>query len=361
MIARTAFGRHTSGRAVDVITLENSAGTRIAFLTYGGVIHSLELTDRVGKRDDVTLGFDRLEEYYGSPFYFGAIVGRNANRIARGRLLVDGHAYALTINNAPNHLHGGTLGLHQALWQADTFERVGECGAILTAASAAGDDGYPGTVSVRVRYTLSDSNEFHIAYEATTDAPTPVNLTQHAYFNLSGVPGNDVREHVLGIDADAFTPVDDTLMPTGEFQTVQGTPFDFREPHAIGRDLERDDAQLALGHGYDHNWVLNRSRDSATSGKRHPSLRRAASLMHPPTGRSLEVLTTEAGLQVYAGGTFTPGLTGKGGVRYPRFGGIALETQAYPDAPNQPSFPSTILRPGERHESTTVWRFGVAP
>lgn len=360
MITRAAFGRHASGRTVDAITLENNAGTRIAFLTYGGVIHSLELTDRAGRRDDVTLGFDRLEEYYGSPFYFGAIVGRNANRIARGRLLVDGHAYALTINDAPNHLHGGELGLHQALWQADTFVRVGECGAILMAASAAGDDGYPGTVSVRVTYTLSDANEFRIAYEATTDAPTPVNLTQHAYFNLSGVPGDDVRGHVLGIDANAFTPVDDTLIPTGEFQPVQGTPFDFREPHAIGRDLERDDAQLALGQGYDHNWVLNGSREYAAAVPRDPHLRRAASLTHPPSGRSLEVLTTEAGLQVYSGGTFTPGLTGKRGVHYPRFGGIALETQAFPDAPNQPSFPSTVLRPGELYESTTVWRFSVS-
>ena len=361
MIARAAFGRHTSGRAVDAITLENSRGVRVRFLTYGGVLHSLELPDRAGTRDDVTLGFDRLEEYYGSPFYFGAIIGRNANRIARGRLLVDGRAYSLTINNPPNHLHGGALGLHQALWEADTFERGGERGAVLTATSAAGDDGYPGTVSVRVTYTLSDANEFRIAYEATTDAPTPVNLTQHAYFNLSGAAGSDVRDHLLCIEADAFTPVDDSLIPTGEFRPVDGTPFDFRAPHAIGRDLGSNDAQLALGQGYDHNWVLNGGNPGSSSRDRDAHLRRAATLMHPPTGRSLQLLTTEPGLQVYAGGTFTTGLAGKRGVVYPRYGGIALETQAFPDAPNQPSFPSTILRPGERYESTTVWRFGVMP
>ena len=361
MISRNTFGRHASGRVVDAITLENTVGVRLTFLSYGGVIQSLELPDRTGQLDDVTLGFDTLEEYNGSPFYFGAIVGRNANRIARGRLPIDEHSYALTINNPPNHLHGGELGLHQKLWEVDTFQRGGECGAVLMATSAAGDDGYPGRVSVRVTYALFDANEFHIAYDATTDAPTPVNLTQHAYFNLSGVPGDDVRAHVLHIDADAFTPVDETLIPTGEFHPVDGTPFDFRMPHAIGRDLERDDAQLSRGRGYDHNWVLNRPDTSVSSAERGADLLHAATLVHPPTGRSLELLTTEPGLQVYTGGTFTRGLTGKRDVRYPRYGGVALETQAFPDAPNQPSFPSTILRPGERYESTTAWRFGLMP
>ncbi len=358
MIRRAQFGEHPSGRDVDAIVCTNANGLTVEFLTYGGVIRALHTPDRDGRMADVVLGFDTMAEYLANPFYFGALVGRNANRIARGRLPIGGHEFALTINDTPNHLHGGKLGLHQALWEADTFDGAGASGAVLTCTSAAGDDGYPGTVSVRVTYTLADDDTFRIVYEASTDAPTPVNLTQHSYFNLASVPGGDVLGHELTINAAAFTPVDDTLIPLGAHQSVDGTPFDFRIAHAIGRDVTAaaitQDAQLRLGSGYDHNWVLD---GSGASGSVAP----AAVLRHAESGRALEIATSEVGLQVYAGGTFTADLVGKGGVRYPRFGGIALETQAFPDAPNQPGFPDTILEPGGAYRSETAWRFSIVP
>ncbi|MES2522069.1 MAG: aldose epimerase family protein [Gemmatimonadota bacterium] len=350
-VLKQGFGTHPSGADVDAYLLLNARGMHVRVLTYGGIVQSLEVPDRRGKLADVVLGFDTLEPYLANPFYFGALIGRNGNRIANGRLPIDGRVHQLTRNNGAHHLHGGGKGLHQQLWKAESFAGGRECGVVMSCTSQDGDDGYPGTVSVRVTYTLSSENRFVIASEATTDAPTVVNLTQHSYFNLSGVRGQPVLDHELMIDANQFTPVDDTLIPLGQHRGVDGTPFDFRDSRAVGSRIHEADEQLRIGSGYDHNWVLHeRTRDMQS-----PAVR----LVHEASGRSLELFTTEPGLQVYSGGTFTPDLTGKGGVEYPRFGGIALETQHFPDAPNQPAFPSTVLRPGEMYRSATVWQFGV--
>ena len=352
MIEREPFGVHPSEQPVYAITLVNSSGVRVRFLTYGGVIQSLVVPDAKGEPGDVVLGYDTLEEYLANPFYFGALIGRYGNRIAHGTFSLDGVRHTLSVNNGEHHLHGGASGLHQALWDAEPFERAGMQGAVLRCTSVAGSDGYPGNLEVRVRYLLTDDNRFTIGYLATTDAPTPVNLTHHTYFNLSARAGSTVLDHELQVNASRYTPVDAGLIPLGNQRDVEGTPFDFRSAHAISRDIESNNEQIRIGSGYDHNFVLD---------KRAPdSLEVAARLQDPASGRTLELSTTEPGLQVYAGGTFTPGMTGKGGVTYPRFGGIALETQHFPDAPNQPTFPSTILRPGEEYRSTTVWQFSAA-
>ncbi|HYW32249.1 MAG TPA: aldose epimerase family protein [Gemmatimonas sp.] len=346
------FGTHPTGADVHAYLLQNEHGMRVRVLGYGGIVQSLHVPDRDGAPADVVLGFDTLEEYLANPFYFGALIGRNGNRIAGGRFTIDAREYRLTQNDGAHHLHGGGKGLHQALWSVEPFENSDGHGVVLSWVSPAGDDGYPGTLNVRVTYTLSRNNRFAIAYEATTDAPTIVNLTQHSYFNLSGARGSSVLDHDLQIDASLYTPVNDTLIPLGVHATVAGTPFDFQRARTVGDRIHDADEQLRVGGGYDHNWVLNeRTTDMAS---------RAARLVHAPSGRSLELFTTEPGLQVYAGGTFTPGLSGKCGMEYPRFGGIALETQHFPDAPNQPGFPSTVLRPGETYTSRTAWQFGVA-
>jgi aldose 1-epimerase len=299
----------------------------------------------------VVLGFDTFEPYLRNPFYFGALIGRSGNRIAHGRFTLHGREYTLTTNDGAHHLHGGAKGFHQALWDVDTFERNGERGAVLSYLSPDGDDGYPGNLHARVTYTLADDDRFTIDYSATTDAPTPVNLTQHSYFNLTGRPGTTVLDQALTINASRYTPVDATLIPLGAHDAVEGTPFDFRLPTPVGRNIHERDKQLEIASGYDHNFVL----DGGAPG----ALNLAARVHDPESGRVLEIHTTEPGLQFYAGGTFTPDLVGKGGVVYPRFGGMALETQHFPDAPNQPSFPSTILRPGREYRSSTVWHFGT--
>jgi aldose 1-epimerase len=350
-VTREPFGVHPSAQPVHAIRLVNARGIAVQFLSYGGIIQSLQVPDTSGEHGDVVLGFDTLDEYLANPFYFGAIIGRYGNRIAHGKITLDGVEHSLTVNNGPHHLHGGATGLHQALWDVDTFERSGERGAVLQCRSDAGNDGYPGNLDVRVTYTLSDDDRFTIDYHATTDAPTLVNLTQHTYFNLSGRGDRDVLDHELEINASRYTPVDATLIPLGDHHEVAETPFDFRRAHALRRDIASDHEQIRIGSGYDHNFVLDKSAPAA--------LEPAARLHDPKSGRVLELSTTEPGLQMYAGGTFTPGLTGKGGVQYPRFGGVALETQHFPDSPNQPSFPSTVLRPGEEYRSTTVWQFGV--
>ena len=348
MIQREQFGEHPSGRSVDAITLVNASGLTVRFLSHGGIIQSVLAPDRAGVLGDVVLGFDRYEPYVRNPFYFGALIGRNGNRIANGRFTLDGRAYTLTANDGPHHLHGGAKGIHQALWGVDTFERGGACGAVLTYTSADGDDGYPGNLAARVTYTLGDDDRFTIEYGATIDAPTLVNLTQHSYFNLTGRPGTTILDHELAIDASHYTPVDHTLIPLGAHDAVEGTPFDFRVPKPVGEDMHASDKQIDIASGYDHNFVL----DGATG-----TMHRAAWMRDPASGRVLVLHTTEPGLQFYSGGTFTPGLVGKGGVAYPRSGGMALETQHFPDAPNHPSYPSTLLRPGEQYGSTTSWHF----
>jgi aldose 1-epimerase len=323
------------GRAVEVFTLANARGLEVRIITYGGIIVSLQAPDRHGRRDDVVLGYDTLDGYLTSSRYVGAIVGRYANRIAQGRFRLDGRTYQLARNNGPHHLHGGTRGFDKVLWEAGPFQNARGAGVLLTHTSPDGDEGYPGSLSIRVTYTLTDANELIADFAATTDRPTPVNLTQHSYFNLAGRGAGDVLRHELMIDADRFTPVDATLIPTGVLAPVAGTPFDFRQPTAIGARIDQPDAQLAIGKGYDHNFVLNRQGSAA-------ELRHAARVVEPVSGRTLEVLTTEPGLQLYTGDRRA----------------FCLETQHFPDSPNQPEFPSTILRPGGEYRSRTVFVFG---
>jgi len=349
-IDREAFGTLPSGQVIDVITLRNRGGVTVRAITYGGIIVSLATPDRTGRLDDIVLGFDTLDGYLGDSPYFGAIIGRCGNRIANGRFTLDGVEYHLARNNGPNHLHGGIRGFDKVVWNARTFEREGgdAAGAVLSYASADGEEGYPGRLDATVTYTLTERDELIVDYAATTDAPTIVNLTQHSYFNLGHV-GSDVLAHELTIDADAIVPVDTTLIPTGEIMAVAGTPFDFRVPTTIGARINAGHPQLKVAGGYDHTFVLG-------PATREP--RRAAFVSAPSSGRTMEVATTEPGVQLYTGNFLNGSIRGEGGVVYPHRGGFCLETQHFPDAPNQPRFPSIVLRPGEKYESQTVFRFG---
>jgi aldose 1-epimerase len=349
-VARADFGTTAEGEAVEVFTLTNPSGLRVQAISYGGIITSLETPDRQGALDDVVLGFDDLEPYLAGTPYFGAIIGRYGNRIAGGRFTLEGETYELATNDGPNHLHGGVRGFDKVVWRGEPFENDSTVGVAFTYTSPAGEEGYPGTLNARVTYTLTDRNELVVDYLATTDAPTPVNLTQHSYFNLAG--GGSILGHELMIDASAFTPVDSTLIPTGELRPVEGTPFDFRTPTAIGARIEQEHEQLANGLGYDHNFVLDRSGEG---------LAHAARVVEPTTGRTLDIHTTEPGIQFYSGNFLDGTITGKDGVVYEHRSGFCLETQHYPDSPNQPSFPSTVLRPGEEYRSRTIMTFGVAP
>jgi len=301
--------------------------------------------------DDVVLGYDTLEGYLQPPTpYFGAIVGRYANRIAQARFTLDGQTYSLAANNGPNHLHGGLKGFDKVLWQAEPFERPDEIGVVFTYTSRDGEEGYPGTLKVRLTYTVTARNELRVDYQATTDKATPVNLSQHTYFNLAGDGRRDVLGHVLTINANRFTPVDPTLIPTGELANVEGTPFDFRAPTAIGARINADDEQVKRGRGYDHNFVIN-----ATDG----ALVHAAHVYEPTTGRTLDIYTDQPGVQFYSGNFLDGTITGKGGRVYQHRYGFCLETQHFPDSPNHPDFPSTILRPGQEFRSTTLFAFSA--
>jgi len=342
------FGTTPDGEAVQLITLTNAKGVEMRVMTYGAIIVSLKVPDKSGALGDVMLGYDSLAGYVKSSPYFGAVVGRYGNRIAKGKFTLDGKTYTLAVNNGPNALHGGIKGFDKVVWSADTSHAAdGQC-IRLHYTSKNGEEGYPGTLRIMVTYTLTDSNEVQIAYEATTDKATPVNLTQHSYFNLAGT--GDILGHQLTINADSMTPVDSTLIPTGELMPVKGTPFDFTAPHAIGERINADHPQIKYGLGYDHNFVLNR---------RDTGLVVAAVLTEPTTGRTLEVRTTEPGMQFYSGNFLDGTLMGKGGTVYKHRTGMCLETQHYPDSPNHPSFPSTILKPGETYRSRTVWTFGT--
>jgi aldose 1-epimerase len=344
-VARAPFGRMPDGTPVERFTLTNANGVELQAITFGGIITSLRVPDRAGRPGDIVLGFDALEGYLQDHPFFGAIIGRYGNRIAKGRFTLGGRTYTLATNNGPNHLHGGVKGFDKVVWSA---EPVGQNAVAFTRTSADGEEGYPGTLKVRVTYTLTDRNELVVDYHATTDRATPVNLTQHSYFNLAGT--GDILGHQLTIHADRYTPVDSTLIPTGEIAPVDGTPFDFRKPTAIGARIDQPNEQLKNGQGYDHNWVLNRTGEG---------LQPAARLSDPKTGRTLEVSTTEPGLQFYAGNFLDGTLKGKGGQVYRRRSGLCLETQHFPDSPNHPNFPSTILQPGGEYSSRTVFRFGV--
>jgi len=354
------FGMTHRGEAVSLYTLKNAHGMEAKVLDYGGIILSLRVPDRNGRLDDVVLGFDSLGDYErGSP-YFGAIIGRYGNRIARGRFTLDGRTSTLATNNGPNHLHGGVRGFDKVVWTAAQFERGDSVGLVLNYTSPDGEEGYPGTLRATVTYTLTGKNELIFDYQATTDRPTPVNLTQHSYFNLAGDGKGDILGHLVTLNADRFTPVDSTLIPSGEIKSVAGTPFDFRTSAAIGARIDRNDEQLRYGRGYDHNFVLNKGGQGGQGGT-GGDMTLAARVYEPTSGRVMEISTTEPGLQFYSGNFLDGTLRGKQGVVYGHRSGFAMETQHFPDSPNKPAFPSTILRPGEEYRSRTIYRFGVQP
>jgi len=344
--ARAAVFGHVGKATVEIYTLSNAHGIEARIMTYGASIVSLKTPDRDGHLQNIVLGFDTLDPYLAGVPYYGATVGRYANRIAQARFTLDGATFNLVANDGPNSLHGGSRGFDKRVWKADAT--ASRNSLKLSYVSTAGEEGYPGQLTVHVTYRLLEDDSLSIEYEATTTAPTPVNLTNHAYFNLSGDPTRSILEHKLTINADKFTPVDATLIPTGELRAVAGTPFDFRSEAVIGSRIDADDAQLNVGHGYDHNWVLNAAHGNA--------LRFAALLADPVSGRALEVRTTQPGLQFYSGNFMNGKQAGQGSV-YGYRTGLCLETQHFPDSPNQPTFPSTVLRPGETYAQKTVLNF----
>ncbi len=333
---------------MDLYTLTNHQGMQVTITNYGATLVSLKVPDRFGKLTDVTLGFDSPEAYQQGSYFLGCIVGRFANRIAGGKFTLLGKTYALEQNEGDNHLHGGSDGFDKAVWLAEERNKDPDPALILKHSSRDGDGGYPGNLSVTVAYRLTDANELKIDYEAQTDRPTVINLTHHAYYNLAGAGAGDITGHRMTIFADHFTPVDQQLIPTGELRPVAGTPMDFRQPVEIGARIDADDEQLVLGHGYDHNWVLN---------KEDGVLDLAARVAEPQSGRILEVYTTEPGLQFYTGNFLDDRIAGKAGQIYGRRGGFCLETQHFPNSPNQPEFPSTVLHPGDTYRQTTIYRF----
>jgi galactose mutarotase-like enzyme len=353
MRTRTPFGQLPDGRAVEQFTLTNAHGIEARVITYGGIITSIRAPDRSGHLDDIVLGFDSLAGYLRDSPYFGAIVGRYANRIANGQFSLDGTTYHFTKNNGPNTLHGGVRGFDKVVWTGEPFQTDSGVGVTLRYTSKDGEEGFPGTLTARVTYTLTPRDELIVDYEATSDKATPVNLSQHTYWNLHGAGNGDILDHVLTLDAAAFTPVDSTLIPTGEFAPVAGTPFDFRAATRVGARIGQDNTQLRFGRGYDHNWVLDRAGGAG--------LVHAARVVEPTSGRTLDVSTTEPGVQFYAGNFLDGTIKGKSGRVYAHRSGLCLETQHFPDSPNHPNFPSTILRPGATYRSRTVFRFSVAP
>ena len=351
-ITEESFGTTSEGGAVKKYIVENGSGLQMSVISYGGIITSLKVPDEEGNYEDVVLGFDAISQYEeGSP-YFGALIGRYGNRIAEGKFSLEGDEYVLEINNAPNHLHGGVLGFDKVIWNVESIERTDSASLKLTHTSPDGAGGYPGTLETTVIYTLNEDNSLDIRYEATTDKTTIVNLTQHSYFNLSGDFSKTILDHVVEINADRFLPVGETLIPTGELKSVEGTPFDFTEPIEIGEliVLEETNEQLERGAGFDHCWVLN----SPDSGVRY-----AASAYHPESGRYMEVYTNEPGLQLYTGNFLDGTLPAKGGGNYEKRTGFCMETQHYPDTPNQEGFPSVVLKPGEKYSSKTSYKFLV--
>ncbi len=349
-IVKESFGTTPDGEAVDIYTLTNANGLRARIMTYGAIIVSLEVPDRNGKLADVVLGFNTLDEYLKGHPYFGAVVGRYGNRIAGGTFTLDGTTYTLVKNNNENHLHGGTKGFDKVVWTAQELADGDVVSLEMSYLSTDMEEGYPGNLSLTVTYTLTNENELNVAYRATTDKATVLNVTQHSYFNLAGEGEGDILNHQVMLNADRFTPVDASLIPTGELRSVEGTPFDFRTPMAIGARINDDNEQLRFGGGYDHNFVLN-SNDG--------SLALAARVHEPTTGRVMEVYTTQPGIQFYVG-NFLDGTTiGKAGKAYKHRYGFCLETQHFPDSPNKPDFPSVVLRPGKTYDEVTVFKFSA--
>lgn len=336
---------------VSLFTLTNRTGVTVKITNFGGIITEIHAPDRRGHLADVVLGFSTLADYAAGHPFFGCVVGRFANRIAGGRFTLDGQTIQLAVNSGPNHIHGGVRGFDKVVWQAEAIERAGAAGVRLRHVSPDGNENYPGNLSVQVDYTLTDDNALRIDYQATTDAPTIVNLTNHTYFNLSGQAGQSIEGHRLQLDATHFTPVNQNTIPTGELRPVQGTPFDFTAMTAIGARIDLPNEQLHIASGYDHNWVLNHA-----PGK----LGHAATVVEPESGRMLTVLTTQPGVQFYTGNNLPEKVVGKAGTVYRKRGGFCLETQHFPDSPNQPNFPSVVLRPNETYRHTTIFQFSAA-
>jgi aldose 1-epimerase len=353
-ITSEPFGT-ADGEDVELYTLTNANGMEVKIMTYGGIVQSIRVPDRDGEFANVALGYDNLDDYVENNPYFGCITGRYANRIAEGRFELEGETYELAINNEPNTLHGGDKGFDKYVWAAEEVEDGDGVGLRLSRTSPDGEEGYPGTLEVEVTYTLTDADELRIDYLATTDAPTIVNLTNHSYFNLAGEGSGTIYGHELQLNASNYTPTDDTAIPTGEIAPVADTPFDFTSPVAIGDRIRDGSAeQIVVGRGYDHNWVID--RDDPEDGE----LISAGTLTDPGSGRVMEVLTTEPGIQFYSGNFLDGTIYGTSGNAYRQGDGLALETQHYPDSPNQPDFPSTELRPGEEYTTTTIYAFSVA-
>ncbi len=359
MISGVPFGATSSGEKVALYRLRNREGMEAHIITYGGIVTTLTAPDRKGHFADVVLGYNSLQGYLKDSPYFGALIGRYGNRIAKGQFILDGKTYQLATNNGPNTLHGGNVGFDKVVWKVAKSETTAD-GPKLTLRYTSGDgeEGYPGTLSVTAAYTLGNNNELRLDYTATTTQSTVVNLTQHSYFNLRGhdpcpqgnCPLGDILSHVVEIDADRFTPVDSTLIPSGELKSVVGTPFDFRTPTPIGTRIDADDDQLKNGNGYDHNWVVNRTK---------PGIARVATVYEPNTGRVLEIHSTEPGVQFYSGNFLDGTLTGKGGRVYAFRNGFCIEPQHFPDSPNKPQFPSTVLRPNEIYKNSFINRFSA--
>ena len=344
------FGETTDGTAVSLYTLSNNKGAEVGICNYGGLVIFLKVPDRQGRLGDVVLGYDALADYLKDSPYFGALIGRYGNRIAKGKFTLDGKEYTLAVNNGPNALHGGRKGFDKVVWETRLLASLEGPSLELRYVSKDGEEGYPGNLSVMTVYTLTEDNALRIEYTATTDKPTVVNLTHHSYFNLAG--GGDILSHQVMLPADKFTPVDNTLIPTGELRPVDGTPFDFRKATTIGARIGQDDEQLKFGNGYDHNWVINKPMGQ---------LGLMARVSEPSSGRVMEVWSTEPGLQFYSGNFLDGKVVGKSGKAYGRRGALCLEAQHFPDSPNQPGFPPVVLRPGQTYRQTTVYRCTVAP
>jgi aldose 1-epimerase len=351
-IIRKSAGQAPSGQAVSVYTLTNARGSQVKITNFGGIVMSIKVPDRQGKLGDVVLGYDSPSGYFGNPggTYFGALIGRYANRIAKGKFTLDGKTYHLAINNAPNTLHGGKVGFNQKVWTATPLHMAHGVGLALRLFSPNGEENFPGDLTVKVVYTFTDDNALKIDYTATTNKDTVINLTNHSYFNLNGAGSGPILDNRIMINANKYTPMDATSIPLGPLRSVAGTPFDFRHPTAIGARINQPNQQLAYGRGYDHNFVLNRHGSG---------LSLAARVYAPRTGRVMTVYTTQPGIQLYTGNFLDGTLRGKGGKVYVHRSALCLETQHFPDSPNEPSYPTTTLKPGQVYHQTTVYHFSV--
>ena len=350
MIEKTSYGNLSDGREVFQFTLQNNSGSQLQIINYGAIATHLFVKNKDGKTEDVILGYDSIEGYENDNSFQGSIVGRYGNRIAKGKFTIDSTEYQLDVNDGVNHLHGGTKGFNKQLWTGEAIESPDGPSVKLNYVSADGEMGYPGNLSITVTYTLTNDNEVKIQYEGTTDEATILNPTHHSYFNLSGDFTKKILDHELQIIADRFTPVDETLIPTGELAPVEGTPMDFRTAKLIGKDINADYKQLEIAGGYDHNWVLDNY---------DKTVRKVAELYDPSSGRVMEVLTDQPGLQFYSGNFLNGSINGKNGVKYQFRTALCLEAQCFPDSPNEPEFPSVVLRPGEKYSQTTIYKFSI--